>query len=108
MEPLTHLSYGASRELPKMLHQQVFGVVASYAMLFSALALIFAFLIILVPILSGGIMSEEYRRHAAECLRIAESVTVAQQKVWLIDMAQAWLQLATKAEQNRIAETEPI
>ena len=41
-------------------------------------------------------------------LRIAESVTVAQQKVWLIDMAQAWLQLATKAEQNRIAETEPI
>jgi|tagenome__1003787_1003787.scaffolds.fasta_scaffold20910934_2 hypothetical protein len=45
-------------------------------------------------------MSEEYRRHAAECLRIAESVSDTDQRLWLIDMAQCWLHLAQQAEKK--------
>jgi hypothetical protein len=48
----------------------------------------------------------EYRRHAAECLRIAESVTDTEHRICLIDMAQYWLKLARKAEQNSITEAE--
>jgi hypothetical protein len=43
---------------------------------------------------------EEYRRHAAECLRLADGLLYPQQRVVLVDMAQAWLQLAHQAERN--------
>jgi hypothetical protein len=52
-------------------------------------------------------MSEEYRRHAAECLRIAESVIDSQERIRLIDMAQSWLRLAEQAEKRVEAETLP-
>jgi hypothetical protein len=44
--------------------------------------------------------SEEYRQHAAECLRIAENLGDPQGRAGLIAMAQAWLQLARQAEKN--------
>ena len=43
---------------------------------------------------------EDYRRYAAELLRIAEGVGDAQHRVALIAMAQSWLQLAVQAEKN--------
>ncbi len=46
---------------------------------------------------------EDYRRHAAECLRIAEGITEAQDRAGLICMAQVWLQLARQAEKNLTA-----
>jgi hypothetical protein len=52
-------------------------------------------------------MPEEYRRLAAECLRIAEGVPDPQQKISLIDMAQWWLQLARQAETRVPAILEP-
>ena len=45
-------------------------------------------------------MSEEYRRHASECLRIAEHVTDPKERLLLIDMAQTWLRLAREAEKS--------
>lgn len=43
---------------------------------------------------------EEYRRQAAECLRIAETLPGSQDRGLLIVMAHAWLQLARQAEKN--------
>jgi hypothetical protein len=41
----------------------------------------------------------EYRRHAAECLAIADDTTTnPENKMLLIAMAQAWLRLAQQAE----------
>jgi hypothetical protein len=43
---------------------------------------------------------EEYRRHAAECFRIAKTLTDPQHRMLLLGMAQAWLQLAYQATKN--------
>jgi hypothetical protein len=43
---------------------------------------------------------EEYRRHAALCLKLANETTEARGKSALIDMAQAWIRLAEQAEKN--------
>ncbi len=48
---------------------------------------------------------EAYRRHAAECLQIAEAVTDPQNRILLIHMAQAWLLLAQQIEKNRASNT---
>jgi hypothetical protein len=50
---------------------------------------------------------EEYRRHAAECLRMTESVPNPEQHIRLIHMAQCWLQLAQQAE-KKLSTTEPL
>lgn len=42
----------------------------------------------------------EYRRHAAECLQLAGQATDPQHKIALLDMADAWLRLARRAEKN--------
>ena len=42
----------------------------------------------------------DHRRHAAECLRIAESVSDPRNRVELLTMAQNWLHLADQAEKN--------
>ncbi len=47
---------------------------------------------------------EEYRRHAAECLRLAEGLANPRERLALIDMAQAWLQLAYQAEKHLLSE----
>ena len=55
--------------------------------------------------------SEEYRQHAAECLRAAERTTDLAARVALLDMARAWHSLADQAERNRrtdlVYETPP-
>ena len=43
---------------------------------------------------------DKYRRHAVDCLRIAEGVPDLQNRMQLIDMAQSWLLLAQQAEKN--------
>jgi hypothetical protein len=43
---------------------------------------------------------DKYRRHAVECLRIAEGVPDAANRMLLIDMAQSWLLLAQQSEKN--------
>jgi len=45
--------------------------------------------------------TNEYRRHALECLCIAdENTTSPENRMLLVGMAQAWLKLAQRAEQN--------
>ena len=42
----------------------------------------------------------EYRRYAAECVLIADGMTSPGRKVSLLAMAQAWLKLARRAEDD--------
>ena len=55
---------------------------------------------------------DKYRRHAVECLRIAEGVPDSINRMLLIDMAQTWLLLAQQAEKNLttdlVYETPPL
>ena len=44
--------------------------------------------------------ADEYRRHAAECLRVAQRVTDPNDKALLIQMAEKWRELAEKVEEN--------
>lgn len=45
--------------------------------------------------------SEEYRSKAAQCLKAAEHINDVVAKVALLDMAQAWRDLADKAHRKR-------
>ncbi len=47
---------------------------------------------------------EDYRRHAADCLGIAENVINPQHRARLVIIAHAWLQLARRAEKNPTTE----
>jgi hypothetical protein len=40
----------------------------------------------------------KYKRHAADCLRLAQSVSASGDRVLLIEMAAMWLRLADRAE----------
>lgn len=40
----------------------------------------------------------EFRRQAAECLRLAENLASASDRTQLVSMAQSWLELAKMAE----------
>jgi hypothetical protein len=42
----------------------------------------------------------EYRRRAVECLLLADDITDPKNKLLLVAMAQAWLKLAQRAEEN--------
>ena len=44
--------------------------------------------------------SDEYRRNAIECLRIADETITARSRVLLIHMAESWMRLAQQAEKN--------
>jgi hypothetical protein len=44
--------------------------------------------------------ADDDRRHAAECLCIADDTPNPKSKILLIAMAQAWLRLAHQAEKN--------
>ena len=47
----------------------------------------------------------QYRRHALECLWIAdENTTSPENRTLLVGMAQAWLKLAQRAEQKASAD----
>jgi hypothetical protein len=41
---------------------------------------------------------EEYRRHAAECLRLAQEAKTGDDRLRLLQMAQAWHELADKLD----------
>jgi hypothetical protein len=43
-------------------------------------------------------LSDQYKRRAAECIRMAERTHNAEDKVRLLQMAQTWMHLAEKAE----------
>ena len=45
----------------------------------------------------------EYRRYAAECLLIADGITDPENRISLLAMAQAWLRLARRAEEQASA-----
>jgi hypothetical protein len=50
--------------------------------------------------------TNEYRRYALECLCIADDNTTSpENRMLLVGMAQAWLKLAQRAEQNLSTET---
>ena len=42
---------------------------------------------------------DEYRRYAAECLRIAQETSDPEPKARLLNMAQKWRELGEKAEE---------
>ena len=42
--------------------------------------------------------AEEYRRHASECVRLAQAAEAASDKALLLRMAETWLRLAEQAE----------
>jgi hypothetical protein len=44
--------------------------------------------------------SDDYRRNAIECLRIADETISARSRVLLIHMAESWMRLSQKAEKN--------
>jgi hypothetical protein len=52
--------------------------------------------------------TDEYRRHAIECLRIADETISARSRVMLIDMAQSWMHLAQQAEKNLTTDLGPV
>jgi hypothetical protein len=43
-------------------------------------------------------LSDQYKRRAAECVRMAERTDIAEDKAMLLQMAQTWMRLAEKAE----------
>jgi hypothetical protein len=49
--------------------------------------------------LTGGSMTkvEFYRRYAADCIRLSQSVRSPDEKLALVDMAAAWQRLADRA-----------
>jgi hypothetical protein len=49
---------------------------------------------------------EEYRRHAAECLSLARIAEGADDKSRLLQMAEAWRDLAERLERKAEAEAE--
>ena len=55
--------------------------------------------------------SDEYRRNAIDCLRIADETITARSRVLLIHMAESWMRLAQQAEKNSttdlVYETPP-
>lgn len=46
--------------------------------------------------------SEDHRRYAAKCLALAENVSTPEDKARLIEMAQAFLELASKHEEREL------
>ncbi len=49
--------------------------------------------------------AEEYRRYAAECIRVAQQTQNRTDKTMLLDMAQKWQALAEKAASEDGRET---
>jgi hypothetical protein len=43
-------------------------------------------------------LADQYKRRAAECVRLAERTDSAGDKALLLQMAQTWMRLADKAE----------
>jgi hypothetical protein len=50
--------------------------------------------------------SDDLRRYAADCLSFAEKVSNPMEKARLIEMAQAFLKLATKQQKKDLSSTD--
>jgi hypothetical protein len=50
--------------------------------------------------------SEEYRRHAGECVRLAQQIQNAKDKAMLLAMAETWLRLAKQTENGNKEKPE--
>lgn len=50
--------------------------------------------------------SEEYRQNAADCLKLAQSLTDPAGKAGLLEMAQGWIRLAEQVASNRLGRQE--
>ena len=50
--------------------------------------------------------AEDYRRYAAECLRIAQTILSPAEKNMLLQMAETWRQLASQIESRSPAPTQ--
>jgi hypothetical protein len=50
--------------------------------------------------------ADEYRRYAAECVRVAQTTSNPNDKQMMLDMAQKWRELAEKAERQNQARSE--
>jgi hypothetical protein len=48
--------------------------------------------------------ADDYRRHAIECLRLADETVNANSRVLLLHMAEAWLRLVHQAEKNLLTD----
>jgi hypothetical protein len=48
--------------------------------------------------------AEEYRRRAEHCVKLARALARAEDKLILLEMAQAWLRLAEQATKNRATD----
>ena len=48
---------------------------------------------------------DAYRKHAANCIRLAQETNDTDSRLSLLDMARAWLALADQGERNRDIET---
>jgi len=44
--------------------------------------------------------ADEYRRYAAECLRVAQKTNNPSDKAMMLEMAQRWLELAERSERE--------
>jgi hypothetical protein len=42
--------------------------------------------------------ADEYRRYAAECLRVAQTTNIPSDKAMMLEMAQKWRELAERSE----------
>jgi hypothetical protein len=49
---------------------------------------------------NGKDKAAEYRRHAANCLEVAERMSLDTDRLRMMEMAQLWLDLAKKAEEE--------
>ena len=45
-------------------------------------------------------LADQYKRRAAECVRMAERTSSEDDKALLLQMAQTWMRLAEKAEER--------
>jgi hypothetical protein len=50
--------------------------------------------------------ADEYRGYATDCLRLAQEATTPADKARFLQMAQAWRELADKADKPRDSKTE--
>jgi hypothetical protein len=50
--------------------------------------------------------ADEYRRYAAECVRVAQTTSNPNDKQMMLDMAQKWRELAEKAERQNEARKD--
>ena len=50
--------------------------------------------------------ADEYRRYAAECVRVAQTTSNPNDKQLMLEMAQKWRELAEKVERKEQAANE--